>query len=673
MAGIVQMLIGGVTTIPDEYFEYTTLLLPGNGTNGAQNNTFLDSSTNNFTITRNGNTTQGTFSPFSQTGWSNSFDGTDDYLTTPNNAAVNFSNSNFTIEGWYYANTTAQMGYVERRSQTFVAGDWVVFVLNGAILFYARDFDQNNPILASNARAINEWVHFAIVRNGSAFTLYINGTSAATYTSSTSFSDNGLGLTIGRDNGTGSSAGRFFFNGYISNLRIVKGTAVYTSNFTVPTSPLTAITNTSLLTCQSNRFIDNSTNNFTVTPFNGVSVQAFSPFNPTAAWSAATNGGSGYFDGSGDMLQTPSITIGTSNFCFECWLYPTATQGSNTGIFVANTNNGLQCSYYDATSPGGLGIAQKGVAWQIFNNNGIKPIINQWNHVAFVRSGTGTNQTSIFLNGTRIVNGTVSYNYAASQYQLSTTNAAGTVFQGYIANARLTIASTPYDATQSTITIPTAPLTAITNTSLLLNFTNAGIYDATAKNDLETVGNAQISTTQSKFGGSSMAFDGTGDWLIFPNNAIYDFGTGDFTVEFWAYWNSFGSDKKYVFKGTSDTNYWQFTHDSSLGVQFNYNTGPGQVVVANQGSNGGWSTGTWYHVALVRFGNSITIYRNGTSVATGTLSGALTNPASGISIGGTSVNSAASMNGYIQDLRVTKGYARYTAAFTPPSAPFQLL
>ena len=53
----------------DPYFEYTTLLLPGNGTNGAQNNTFLDSSANNFTITRNGNTTQGTFSPFSQTGW----------------------------------------------------------------------------------------------------------------------------------------------------------------------------------------------------------------------------------------------------------------------------------------------------------------------------------------------------------------------------------------------------------------------------------------------------------------------------------------------------------------------------------------------------------------------------------------------------------------------------
>ena len=70
----------------DPYFEYTTLLLPGNGTNGAQNNTFLDGSTNNFTITRNGNTTQGTFSPFSQTGWGGAFNTSTTYLTVTDTA-----------------------------------------------------------------------------------------------------------------------------------------------------------------------------------------------------------------------------------------------------------------------------------------------------------------------------------------------------------------------------------------------------------------------------------------------------------------------------------------------------------------------------------------------------------------------------------------------------------
>ena len=65
----------------DPFFEQTVLLLHGDGTNGAQNNTFLDSSSNNFTITRNGNTTQGTFTPFSLAAgeWSNFFYGNGDY------------------------------------------------------------------------------------------------------------------------------------------------------------------------------------------------------------------------------------------------------------------------------------------------------------------------------------------------------------------------------------------------------------------------------------------------------------------------------------------------------------------------------------------------------------------------------------------------------------------
>ena len=66
------------------------MLLHGDGTNGAQNNSFTDGSTNNFTVTRNGNTTQGTFSPFAP-GWSNFFDGNGDYLTAPANSAFNLT------------------------------------------------------------------------------------------------------------------------------------------------------------------------------------------------------------------------------------------------------------------------------------------------------------------------------------------------------------------------------------------------------------------------------------------------------------------------------------------------------------------------------------------------------------------------------------------------------
>ena len=105
MSGIMSMLLGARTAIAaavDEFFNRVTLLLPGDGTNGAQNNTFLDSSTNNFTITRNGNTTQGTFSPFSQTGWSNYFDGSGDNIVTPSNSAFDPSGSNITVDCFVY-------------------------------------------------------------------------------------------------------------------------------------------------------------------------------------------------------------------------------------------------------------------------------------------------------------------------------------------------------------------------------------------------------------------------------------------------------------------------------------------------------------------------------------------------------------------------------------------
>jgi hypothetical protein len=90
----------------------------------------------------------------------------------------------------------------------------------------------------------------------------------------------------------------------------------------------------------------------------------------------------------------------------------------------------------------------------------------------------------------------------------------GRPFSGYISCYQRIIGSGGFNATNSTITVPTAPPTAVANTSLLLNFTNAGIFDNTGKNNLETVADAQIDTSVKKYGTGSMEFDGTGDYLL---------------------------------------------------------------------------------------------------------------------------------------------------------------
>jgi len=659
-AMIASIFSGGVTA--DPYYEYTTLLLPGNGTNGAQNNTFLDGSTNNFTITRNGNTTQGTFSPFSQTGWGNYFDGTGDYLALATGIPVP-STGTFTIEAWVYlTDTTDETVWTQYSAGT--AGRSSLRISSGKLTFANP---SASTITTTASVLTNAWAHVAAVRDSSNnLMLFINGNldvTSASYTASIQQ----IAATIGAFSDATSA-----LSGYISNLRITN-TAVYTASFTPPTAPLTAISGTSLLTCQSNRFRDASSNNFTITRNGDTSVVAFSPFNPTASWSAATYGGSGYFDGSSDYITAPNTcaTLGapsgnTNDFTVEAFFYPTGT-----GIYTAigttySTSNYWALNLNRNSSTGANAIGR--VAFYMTDSFNVetadsKLIVNQWNHIAVVRTST---TVSIFVNGTREATNTSSVDpNPTGVLQVGKDTVLNRDYPGYVSNVRIVRGATqPYSASSTSITVPTAPLTAITNTSLLLNFTNAGIYDAAGKNDLETVGNAQISTTQSKFGGSSISFDGTGDWLLIPDQPPQRIGTGNFTVEMWVYRNSSGT-YGLAGKGTGTTG-WLVSLNSSNQVVFTY----GSSTITSTGTV---SATTWTHIAVVREGtstNQTKIYINGTNDGTGTVSTDF-NQTNSMYIGADRTGGSAA-NAYVQDVRITN-YARYTDNFTAPTAAFPTL
>lgn len=234
---------------------------------------------------------------------------------------------------------------------------------------------------------------------------------------------------------------------------------------------------------------------------------------------------------------------------------------------------------------------------------------------------------------------------------------------GYISNVRFVQGTAVYGT--SNFTPPTAPVSAISNTQLLLNYTNAGISDAAAKNALETVGNAGISTTQSKFGGSSISFDGTGDYLTIPNNVLFALGTGDFTIECWAYLTA-----------GSNNGLWQLASSAFPGVAglaVSLFSGQWNIYYQNGSQIYGYgtvTTGAWYHVALVRQSGSLYIYSNGVKY---TVASDTTNYTGTTLVIGGYYSTSQLWNGYINDFRITKGLARYTANFTPPTQAFPLL
>lgn len=676
--------IGGtVTPTSDQYFRYTTLLLPGNGTNGAQNNTFLDSSSNAFTITRNGNTTQGNFSPFSQTGWGNYFDGTNSKVTMASAASMSMTGQ-FTIECWvYWTGTTTLYQNFIGSNDTFTSNAsffrvWGSGMVGaGSVGIGNPTHDSTSSVYAANALPINQWTHVAATRDSSnIIRVFINGTLRATGSADTSTYDFGQGGTCIGDSPWDGANG--WYSGYISNLRVVKGGALYTSSFTPSTTPLTTTVSAgtvSLLTCQSNRFLDNSSNAYALTPAGNASVQAFSPFAPTASYSASTNGGSGYFDGSGDYLLGPAnstpLSFGTGDFTIETWVYPLNFTNTNGTMFAAyGATTGAYILWLQSGYPNFYVYNSGGLNGNIFTSGTILNL-NAWNHVAVTRA---SGVFRLFLNGALInsinnstanINATTSNNSSVGAYfQAGMSLEPTSVIAGYLADVRVVKGTAVYTAA---FTPPTAPLTAISGTSLLLSATNGAITDATAKNDLETVGNAQISTTQSKFGGSSMYFDGTGDWLYSPSSNLYSIGSGDFTVEYWLYLTAnFTAAGSGMVTAAYDTNW------NVLG----YNSGSGNIVrfyVVNSfiDASTAITLNTWTHVAITRYNNTARIFINGIQSGSGTLSG--TGGNSALYVGTNSHNTAQTMTGYIDDLRITKGIARYTSNFTPPTSAFLTL
>jgi hypothetical protein len=189
-------------------------------------------------------------------GGSISFNGSSQYLALASNAAFAFGTGDFTIETWIYPNNlSGRLWFFDSNT------DNVDLNGNGGI-FYWNDGQYQSA--TNTVITVGAWHHIALVRASGTVTLYVNGVSV--------MSQNGIGYNSASNRAMeiaySSSQGNGYFNGLMTNFRIVKGTAVYTSAFTPPTNPLTAVSGTQLLlkAASSGTLVtDSSTNNLTVT------------------------------------------------------------------------------------------------------------------------------------------------------------------------------------------------------------------------------------------------------------------------------------------------------------------------------------------------------------------------------------------------------------------------
>ena len=665
----------------DDDFNLVAGLYHFDGSNGGQNDTYVDSSSTSKTLTCSSNLFQGTFSPFSadEGKWSGSFDGTDDYLSIPTSDDFEFGTGDYTIEAWVYKITTGQEHIYEGRNGGNT--NRVLFYVNSANKL-ANYINASVKGAATSDFPLNQWVHVALVRSGTTGYMFQNGTQVATWSGDSTDIDKPVGdVYIASEKST-----NFFWGGFISNLRVLKGTALYTGSYTTPTSPLTAITNTKLLICCSNRFRDKSTSGHVVTS-SGASIQPFSPFAPSASYSASVNGGSAYWPTETDktnkitLSSSADFAFGTGAFTIDCWVYVTADTNPYSRVWHVgpfwNNNNAIGLVVNDTAESDKITFDVYVAGGRTCVSTNTTPR-NQWIHIACVRDSSGN--FKLFINGnldatntsytsTDISSGGNQTFAIGNIVETSSSLEAEACFEGYISNLRVVKGTAIYS---SSFTPPTAPTTDVTNTKLLANFTNASIIDSTGKNNVETGANAQLDTTVKKFGTASYESDGsTSSFLTLSNSELIPQGTQSFTVECFIYINSPHKNYNNIYSG-------------SFGIQMYVDNG-GNLICWLGNSSGSYfvnglqstatiSLSTWTHIALVRDFSAETV----TWFVNGTAGGQATSVTDSVAPVGTYNNFATIgaypngsyiYDGFLDEFRITNK-ARYTSNFTAPTKAF---
>ena len=286
-----------------------------------------------------------------------SFNGSSQYLTTSTNASLALGTNSFTVEYWLYisSNVGGVTAVSSGNGTTTYDGLFGYQTGSQSILLYLSSTGSSWDIASGTtigSTPTGTWNHVAITRNGSTFYTFVNGVQGATFTSSASIYQSANSFVMGR------AQSNTPLNGYLSNVRVVVGTALYTSNFVPPTTALTAVTNTKLLTLQNATIVDNSTNALTFTNTGSVTTSTQYPFaNPTIGSDSS---------GNYNNWAPNNINVTTTGTTYDSMPDAPVGYGSDTGVGGEVRGNYAVWNPLDmnsglATSNANLSVATGGV------------------------------------------------------------------------------------------------------------------------------------------------------------------------------------------------------------------------------------------------------------------------------------------------------------------------
>lgn len=418
------------------------------------------------------------------------------------------------------------------------------------------------------------------------------------------------------------------------------------------------------------------------------------------------------FDGTDDRITLASssdFAFGTGNFTIEFWIYSrdVSTPAQRAITQISSVAGGLSSDYSTGVmiyqGRGLTGGTNGGLAFFVGStfvgaNAGMAE--GQWHHIALTRSGTAL---YLFFNGNLISSATNSTNITASNLVVGGGIGTGSLYNGFIDDFRITkgiaryVEGTGVNAGKMVFTgtnnlaLPTAQLPAnvtddpgYNSVSLLLrgNTGPGPLVPTDESPTLKTItasGGASASTTTFKYGGSALSFNGSGG-LSAAYDTSLDLAGGNFTIEAWVKFgasvpNSTGVTLVSRYTSTARSYlFFAYVSAGNFNLYFDWTTNNSTRRVASA-SIPTPNTSDFYHYAVVRSGEQILFFANGQqrslSLTPSTPLGTFFNQPTPLEVGTANAlfgTDSGAFNGNIDDLRITKGVARYTKNFLPPPA-----